>query len=197
MNRFESIRLSTQRLEMIAATREYLEAELEDPERLASLLNAELESGWPPGEYDREAQDLFLTRIREEGAAAAGWYSWYALHRVSPRHPMIGIGAGGYCGPPHEKEVEIGFSVMPLWRCQGYASEIAAALTVNAFMDCRVDKVIAHTDPENAASCRVLEKCRFTNVGRNEESGCYRFEILRNSRAHKELIRRIGKQHER
>ncbi len=189
MSRFESVRLSTQRLDLIAATSEHLEAELKSPERLAVLLNADLEAGWPPGEYDRDAQKFFLNLIREEGAAAAGWYSWYALYRVSPRLPMIGIGAGGYCGPPHEKcEVEIGFSVMPLWRCQGYASEIAAALTFNAFMDSRVDKVIAHTDPENAASTRVLGKCRFTNAGRNESSGCYRFEITRDGGAYKDLV---------
>ena len=194
MKVFELFRLLTSRLEMIAATPKHLEAELKSLDRLASFLNAEIEPDWPPGEYDRAAQEFFLSHLMEGGAAVAGWYNWYALYRVKPQLPMIAIGAGGYFGPPDERgEVEIGFSVMPAWRCQGYAAEIAEALTVNAFSDGRVDKVRAHTNPENTVSCRVLEKCSFTNVGLDEESGCYRYEILRDSSSHNALVRQTEK----
>ncbi|MCD4846876.1 MAG: GNAT family N-acetyltransferase [Candidatus Aegiribacteria sp.] len=182
MNESKSIKLSTNRLELIAATLDHVCAELEAPERLASLLNAQVEPGWPPGEYDRDAQEFFRDRLKEGGVAVIGWYGWYAVRCGSPYQPSVLVGAGGYFGPPSEEgEVEIGFSVMPAWQGLGYATEIAETLIENAFTDIQVQKVIAHTTPVNLASCKVLEKCGFRYVCRNEESDNNRFEILRNT----------------
>jgi len=64
------IKLSTNRLELIAATLDHICAELEAPERLPFLLDAEVEPGWPPGEYDRGAQEFFRDRLKEGGVAA-------------------------------------------------------------------------------------------------------------------------------
>jgi RimJ/RimL family protein N-acetyltransferase len=184
MNKSKTVKLSTNRLELVAATLDHICAELEAPERLASLLNAQVEPGWPPGEYDRNAQEFFRDRLKEGGVAVIGWYSWYAVRRGSPYQPSVLVGAGGYFGPPNEEgEVEIGFSVMSVWQGLGYAIEMAEALIENAFTDIRVKKVIAHTTPVNLASCKVLEKCRFRYVCRDEESGNNLFEILRNTSA--------------
>ncbi len=184
MNEFNSIKLSTNHLELIAATLDHISAEIEAPERLASLLNAQVEPEWPPGEYDRDAQDFFRDRLKEGGVAVIGWYGWYAVLRGSLYHPSVLVGGGGYFGPPSEEgEVEIGFSVMPAWQGFGYATEMAETLIENAFSDIRVQKVIAHTTFANLASCKVLEKCGFRYVCRNEESGNNRFEILRNTSA--------------
>jgi len=181
MNESKTIKLSTNRLELIAATLDHICAELEAPERLASLLDAQVEPGWPPGEYDRNAQEFFRDRLKEDGVAVIGWYNWYAVQRGSPYQPSVLVGAGGYFGPPSEEgEVEMGFSVMPAWQGLGYATEMAEALIVNAFADPRVHKVIAYTTTQNMASYKVLEKCRFEFVGRDEKSGNNRFEIRRN-----------------
>lgn len=176
-----NITLSTQRLELIAATLEHICAELEAPERLASLLSAQVEPGWPPGEYDRDAQEFFRDRLKEGGSAAIGWYSWYAVRRATPAQPPVLVGAGGYFGPPGETgEVEIGFSVMPAWQGLGYATEIASALVERAFTDVRVNKVIAHTATGNLASRKVLEKCGFRYAGLDANSDDSLFEIRRN-----------------
>jgi len=181
MNKAVTGILSTDNLELIAATPEHLTAELESPGSLASMLNALVEPGWPPGEYDRNAQEFFLERLKEGGPDAAGWYTWYAVMRGNQTGPSTLIGAGGYFGPPSsDGTVEIGFSVMPSWRGHGYATEIAGKLTEHAFTDIRVKKVIARTVPENMASRKVLEKCGFSFVCINEETGHNRFEILRN-----------------
>lgn len=178
------IKLSTNRLELIAATLDHICAELETPERLPFLLDAEVEPGWPPGEYDRGAQEFFRDRLKEGGVAVIGWYNWYAIRRGSPDQPSVLVGACGYFGPPSEGgEVEIGFSVMPTWQGMGYATEMAETLIENAFTDRRVRKVIAHTTVDNVASSKVLEKCRFVYVCTNEQSGNKRFEILRKIRA--------------
>lgn len=189
MNEFESCRLVTKRLEMVAATLDHITAELEGPRRLASLLNVVIESGWPPGEYDRGAQVFFRTRLQEDGPAVIGWYNWYAIRRGGHDDYSILMAVGGYFGPPSDQgDVEIGFSVIPAWRNLGYATEMAKILTINAFADRRVRKVIAHVISQNFASCKVLTKCGFRYVGRDNESGNNRFEILRDSSSHNTLL---------
>ncbi|MBN1141859.1 MAG: GNAT family N-acetyltransferase [Deltaproteobacteria bacterium] len=174
----KSNRLVTARLELIAATVTHLDAELESPARLAALLDVAVEPGWPPGEYDRGAQEFFRQRLAEGGAAVAGWFTWYAVRRRRADEPPVLVGAGGYCGPPSEAgEVEIGFSVMPGWQGWGYATEIAGALAAHAFSEAGVRKVVAHTAPDNAASGRVLEKAGFDRVG--SDDGQHRFELRR------------------
>lgn len=178
------MRLSTNRLELVAATLDHVCAELETAERLASLLKAHVEPGWPPGEYDRDAQLFFRDRLKEGGASVIGWYCWYALRRGSPDQPPVLVGAGGYFGPPNEEGVvEIGFSIMPEWQGLGYATELAELLIKNAFTDSRVQKVNAHTTPINLASCKVIEKCGFNYVCREEESGNNLYSIMRNLNA--------------
>lgn len=172
--------LSTPRLKLIAATLEHICAEIEAPERLVSLLNAQVEPGWPPGEYDRDAMEFFRERLQENSKDSVGWYSWYAIQRASPVRPPVLIGAGGYLGPPNETgEVEIGFSVMPGWQGLGYATEIANALIEHAFADMRVKTVIAHAACGNVASRKVLEKCGFREVERDDSPDTRCFEIRR------------------
>lgn len=178
------MRLSTNRIELVAATLDHVCAELESAERLASLLKAHVEHGWPPGEYDQDAQMFFRDRLKEGGVSVIGWYGWYALRRGSPDRPPVLVGAGGYFGPPNDEGiVEIGFSIMPKWQGIGYATELAGLLIKNAFMDRRVQKVNAHAAPANLASCKVLKKCGLNYICNEEESGNNLYSILRNINA--------------
>ncbi len=167
---------------MVPAGPEHIYAELESPSNLARILNVEIEAGWPPGEYDRGAQEFFLNALNEGGTEATGWYAWYAIRRSTSGKLPVLIGAAGYLGPPNEAgSVEIGFSVMPSWRGQGYASEIAEFLTGNAFADSRVTMITAHTSDQNPASCRVLEKAGFKRTGDVENTGSVCYVIQRDS----------------
>lgn len=155
-------------------------AEIEAPECLASLLGATVEPGWPPGEYDRGAQEFFRDRLREGGNHAVGWYGWYAIRRGGLNEASVLVGAGGYIGPPNgDGVVEIGFSMMPLWQGMGYATEMVQTLVANALADPRVRKVVAHTSRENSASRRVLNRTGFRYVDGADEPGSVCFEVLR------------------
>jgi [ribosomal protein S5]-alanine N-acetyltransferase len=169
--------LHTPRLTLIAATLEHVRTELEAPEQLSRLLDAEVSSEWPTGEYDRDAMEFFRGRLEEGGAAVEGWYGWYAVRNADAERGRALVGAGGYFGPPDsEGVVEIGYSILPEWQRQGYASEIARALVRHAFTFAAVKRVIAHTAEANAASIAVLVRCGFENKGAGQEAGTLRFE---------------------
>lgn len=95
-----SIILKTEHIELIPATLEMINTEIEDIEHLSSILNARVEPGWPPGEYDRGAQEYFRERLLEGGAAVIGWYSWYAIQRqdVDQSGVLVGAGFGWFAG---------------------------------------------------------------------------------------------------
>jgi RimJ/RimL family protein N-acetyltransferase len=169
----------TQRLTMIAATLEHIITELESPAQLSPLLDAEVSSAWPPGEYDRDAMEFFRARFEEGGKEVEGWYGWYAVRAADGQSPRALIGAGGYLGPPSpEGMVEIGYSVLPEWRRMGYATEIAEALVAHASSLAYVTNIIAHTAESNAASIGVLKRCGFEAAGTGAEAGTLRFELI-------------------
>ena len=156
------LRIETARLRLIAAELVHLRTELSDPAQLATLLDAEVPAGWPPGEYDRDAISYFLSQYELRGAAAVGWYGWYALLRAeAPRAAQL-VGAGGYFGPPSpDGTVEIGYSVASEFRGQGYGTELATALAEQALELPNVRRVIAHVAPDNVASHVVLKRAGF------------------------------------
>jgi RimJ/RimL family protein N-acetyltransferase len=156
-------------------------AELRGPEHLGLLLNATVPADWPPGEYDRGAQEFFRDRLREGGDSAVGWYGWYAVRRGEQDTTAVVVGAGGFIGPPNDTgSVEIGFSIATEWRSQGFATELVSALLAFAFGNVRVMQVQAHASVENRASCRVLEKAGMRRAA-VEENGLLRFQVNRRS----------------
>src|SRR5215212_8417112 len=84
--------LNTLRLTMIAATLEHIRVELESPEQLSVLLDAEVSSDWPTGEYDRDAMEFFRAQLEEGGKEAEGWYGWYAVRTADAKNPRTLVG---------------------------------------------------------------------------------------------------------
>lgn len=164
-------RLKTSRLELVASDIQLLEAELESHQKLASMLNAQITNGWPPGEYDTFAIRYFRDCLYSN-PEVIGWYGWYALLRSAEDGQYILVGAGGFFGPPDEGGVlEIGYSVVPMYERCGIATEMVGALVRYAFMNNRVKRIIAHTTPDNVSSVRVLEKTGFTFTGPGQDPG--------------------------
>jgi RimJ/RimL family protein N-acetyltransferase len=86
--------------------------------------------------------------------------SWLIIDRAA----LTVVGEAGFKGPPSRGAVEIGYGVLEGFRNKGYMTEAVGALTRMAFIikNCRVERVIGLTLPENIASHRVLEKNQFT-----------------------------------
>ncbi|WP_417069710.1 GNAT family N-acetyltransferase [Niveibacterium terrae] len=167
--------LRTRRLELVPATLALVEAELESSGALAMRLGAVVPGCWPPGEYDRAALEFFRERLARD-PAAAGWYSWYAIHRPTDSDDAVLVGAGGFFGPPGADGIaEVGYSIVPEFRSRGFASELIQALVSHALAKPEVLRVIAHTAPANLASIRVLERSGFRLAGTDDETGMIRY----------------------
>jgi [ribosomal protein S5]-alanine N-acetyltransferase len=167
--------IETSRLLLIPATPEMLSAELTNHGALAAALDATVPDTWPPEYYDGDAVSAALAALA--GATEdRDWHLHYFAHKPAEQSSATLIGAGGYKGPPAEDgTVEIGYSIVRDAQRRGFASEAVRGLLNRAFVDGRVDRVIAHTLPQLVASIGVLQKCGFRDVGPGEEVGtiCY------------------------
>jgi RimJ/RimL family protein N-acetyltransferase len=170
--------IRSSRLELVPATLAHLEADLKSPEALGHLLGVAVPTSWPPGEYDRSAMEFFRARLAED-PDAVGWYGWYAIHRQEGEESTV-IGVAGYLGRPGiGGTIEVGYSIAPEFQARAYATEVVEALVIRAWTLPEVSRVIAHTQPSNVASVKVLERCGFTSVGPGGNSGEVEYEKLR------------------
>ena len=171
--------LRTRRLDLIATTVEHMEAELASASALGPLLGVAIPPGWPPGELDRHAQEYSHKQLLAGGPSVVGWYGWYAITRNSRGERDTLVAGAGYFGPPKDGSVEIGYSVIPSARRQGYASEVVSALVDHAFTNPSVHEVIAHTSDENVASTGVLLRSGFERVGAGSEPESVQYRTRR------------------
>jgi RimJ/RimL family protein N-acetyltransferase len=172
------LRLQTPSLELVPATADLLQAELEGPRILADRLSAQVPPSWPPPLYERSNIEWTLAQLR---SAPSPWFWWFWLKRPQQGEllPQV-IGLGGFKGKPTEfGTVELGYSVLSPFQRRGFATEAVAALTSWAFQDPRVKQVIGETLPELPASIKVLKKCGFEFVGNGSDIEVLRFERRR------------------
>jgi RimJ/RimL family protein N-acetyltransferase len=163
--------IATPRLDLVPARLAALDAELRSPAELAAVLGAEVPGDWPPGEYDLSAIRYFRDHLAADPDAAE-WYAWYALLRPTDTGRPTLVAAAGFFGPPDDGgSVEIGYSVVPAFAGQGFATEIVRALVDHAFASGRVRRILAHTTAGNSGSVKVLEHAGFVYVGPGRDNG--------------------------
>jgi [ribosomal protein S5]-alanine N-acetyltransferase len=170
--------VTTDRLILVPSTANILQAEMEDRDRLAFLLGAQIPYNWPMDEY-LEVIPIFLEALRID-PPPLGWQSWYWLKKeASPEKPTL-IGGGGFLGEPDlAGSVEIGYSVLPQYRRLGYATEGARGLITWAMTHPQVRRIVAETEPSNEHSVRILTKLGFFPCVEAARPGMSRFELHR------------------
>ena len=169
--------IRTPRLLLIAVTEQHVRAELDSLGAFRALIRADIPAGWPPGQYDRDAQEFFLRSLVDGGTAAIGWFGWYALHQTDDGSRATLVGCGGYLGPPSaDGTVEIGYSVCSEWCGRGFATEMAKAFAQHAIQLPAVRRVIAHTHNNNRASKATLLRSGFTAVIPSDQPDALLFE---------------------
>ena len=175
-----ALNFRTARLILVATTVEFLQIEINTPERLGEALGVEVPSGWPPGLYDRDAMQFFLDQSINGGKECIGWYGWYAIRPATDSEAALLVASAGYCGPPSaDGTVEIGYSVVAEERRKGYATEIVNALLSRLFGAPNVKRIVAEVSESNNASIAVLLRCGFVRVGPGRDEGHFRYEFRR------------------
>jgi ribosomal-protein-alanine N-acetyltransferase len=163
---------TTDRLRIIAGTRELAEAEIHDKDKFARLLGASIPVSWPP-ENLRDVQNLFLDMYNEHPQWQS-WLTWYAV-KVDAIEPIL-CGGIGFKGPADKSGmVEIGYSVLPEYQGEGLATEMVKGIVRWAHRQLSVKIIEAEVKTENIASIRVLEKNSFVRIGVGLEDNTIRF----------------------
>ena len=97
-------------------------------------------------------------------------WDWYAMWMIEKSD---GTQIGDLCfkGLEAGSNPEIGYGILEEYQGRGYATEAVKLALRWAFQHPDVNAVEAETDPENAASQRVLSKCGFRETGMTGEEG--------------------------
>ncbi|GMR15156.1 MAG: hypothetical protein BMS9Abin30_0777 [Gammaproteobacteria bacterium] len=169
--------IQSERLNLIASTRDLIKKDIEGSEFLAAALGVAVPESWPPSLYGPNAMRFALLQL--DDPAEQGWSFWYL---VTAGEPGQLAGICGFKGRPDESgSVEIGYSVVESFQRQGLATEAVARLVGWAFSHHNVNEVCAETFPYLSQSIRVLEKNGFEFTGTGSEAGVVRYAVKRTS----------------
>ena len=119
---------------------------------------------------------------------------WYAMWMIENAD---GTQLGDLCfkGMEANRNPEIGYGILEAYRGRGYAAEAVNLALQWAFRHPEVKAVEAETDPGNAASQRVLEKCGFRPMGVLGEEGP-RFIKYKEHEMNRDFVIRLEKPEE-
>jgi len=168
--------IETERLRLICCDELLICTVLESDAAITAMLHVEVAPEWNYG--GAPAFQFSLKQITEHPDDEK-WMTYVVVLKSENRL----IGGGGYKGKPTaEGMVEIGYGIAESYRNRGFATEMAMALTQNAFKDSTVKMVVAHTLAEENASVKVLKRCgmKYAGEGYDPEDGkLWRWEINR------------------
>lgn len=102
------------------------------------------------------------------------WYATWIIEKTDGTH----IGDLCFKGIIPGRDPEIGYGILEEYRGRGFATEAVKLALGWAFRHPEINAVEAETDPDNAASQRVLLKCGFLPNGETGEEGP-RFTVKR------------------
>lgn len=174
--------IETARLKLIPCELEHFEAMLRDERELAQMLGVSLADDWMGGDEARKAIPYSYNYLKSH-PEASGW--WMHLFMHTEEKALMGL--GGFKGVADASGmVEIGYSIAPAYRRQGFATEAARALIDYAFSHPHVTRVDAHTLPERNPSTKVLQAAgmRFVGIVQDPDEGeVWHWSLKREERA--------------
>ncbi|MFD0385438.1 GNAT family N-acetyltransferase [Streptomyces stramineus] len=138
------------------------------------LARAGAEAGVALTEYFVTDTAKWVWRYRAGQLASDPGCARWLTHAVVSEPEGAVVGYGGFHGPPDAAGmVEIGYSVAPGYRRQGYARAILTALVRRAGAEARVRTVRVTISPDNTASLATIAGFGFVEVGEqwDEEDG--------------------------
>ncbi len=167
----------TSRLELVSISPSFLEALLAGRPFIAEgIARLSLPRGWPD-EHDERFLHVRLQDMRDDPDTQR-WLVRAMVIRRDPLRPMIGH--VGFHGPPKDGALELGYTVMPQYRRQGYAREAALGMMDWAAREHAINRFLVSISPDNEPSLALAEKMGFQRIGEqmDPEDGLeYVFEL--------------------
>jgi [ribosomal protein S5]-alanine N-acetyltransferase len=169
--------IASERLELVWLSPELVEALL-DGRR--DELGFAVPDDWPD-EHDRRFLAFRLRQMGEEPARGP----WLVRGIVLPETRQL-IGHVGFHGPPGINSlraadaVEIGYTIFPEHRRNGYATEAVVAL-LDWARGQGIHRFVASVGPENEPSLKIVRRLGFVEVGRHwddEDGEELEFELV-------------------
>ena len=169
-------RLRTARLDLVSITPDLLEAEEHGLARLSSVLRASVPESWPPAEWEPHVRATIALQYTNQ-PDTMGWHRYVLLrpHALLTDHPppqLIGC-LGGF--PRPGGEVEIGYSTLPAFQRQGYATEAALAFVEWLLSRSSVAAVTAQAYISKPESVKVMQRCGMVPAGPGDDPETVRY----------------------
>jgi RimJ/RimL family protein N-acetyltransferase len=169
-------------LDLISMSPAFMEALLEDRRSEAEeLLGVALPDGRPDPHEER-----FLRHRTDQMRRKPEVQQWLARAIVLREPDRIMIGHAGFHGEPginspgHAEALEVGYSIFPEHRLQGYATEAVTGLIGWARQQ-GIEHFVASVAPDNAPSLAIIHKLGFVRKGEHwdDEDGLeHVFELV-------------------
>jgi RimJ/RimL family protein N-acetyltransferase len=160
---------------LVPSRAKLVRAEISDRPRFARLIGAEVPPDWPPAEA-ADALPWFLEQLEAAGPDGIGWFGFYGVAVRAPDAPVL-VGAGGSMGRPEDGLVEVGYSILPAFQRQGYATEMMSAVVAWLCRQTGVRHVRAETADDNSASRALLVRLGFAEREPGRDPGTTAFEL--------------------
>ncbi|MCI0765560.1 GNAT family N-acetyltransferase [Bacillus sp. TL12] len=152
------VNIETKRLKMIPFTLEFVEATIKGRGELQEIIPYKISLEWPMPDY----KDI-LSWIAEGLRKNPEQSKWSGL--IIHKEDNVIIGDMGCKGAPDSMgTVEIGYSIVPEYQGNGYATEMAKAFVEWLQQTNEVQIIKADCFKSNIASSKVLEKTGFKCV---------------------------------
>jgi len=169
--------IESERLRMIPLTHELLQ--LCDANRAAmelavglNISNMQVDPFYK-NEVDDAMANFWLPKTLEHPEA----FMWYTSWEIILKSTNTSIGGMGFAGEPNEMcEAETGYMIDQQHQKKGYATEALLLLSGWALAQENVTAIIVHTYEDNMASKKLLMKCGFEEVAK-DESGLMTFRL--------------------
>jgi [ribosomal protein S5]-alanine N-acetyltransferase len=141
----------TKHLQLVPFSLLLIKATLVGRDKLGELLNLTVPDSWP-GDAFAEVLPALVAQMEAEESEFV--WNWLIVHKQD----RAIIGDMGFMGGPEDGKAEIGYSIVPEYRNQGYATEAALYLIHWALQQRSIRLVTAQCLDDNLGSIKVLEK---------------------------------------